>query len=59
MLTGLPKLGMNTHGKANMVSKKPRVEETPEQKYYRLEKKREEMKAEMQRLVEENTAKVS
>ena len=59
LLTGLPKLGINTHGKANMVSKKPRLEETPEQKYYKLQKKREEMKAEMQRLVEENTAQVS
>ena len=56
MLTGLPKLGMNTHGKANMVSKKPRVEETPEQKYLRMERKREELKAEMQKLVEEHTA---
>ena len=59
MLTGLPKLGLYTHGKANMVSKKPRVEETPEQKYHRMERKREELKAEMQKLVEEHTAQVS
>ena len=53
-LTGIPKLGLETKGRANMVTKKPRVVETPEMKLAKIQKRRAELKKEMQSLIAEN-----
>ena len=46
-LTGIPKLGLNTKGRANMVTKKPMQIETAEQKLAKIQQKRAELKEEM------------
>ena len=53
-LTGIPKLGLGTNGRANMVTKKARIAETAEVKLARIQKKRAELKLEMEGLLTEN-----